>query len=103
MAVFVNEASAGGQLATVVATTAYDWWRGEADAFERGEAKAQQERTGLEQTRERVVAERAERAGRAWQLSQPVEAYAGTYVNPSFGTIPVTVRDGVPVVGLGNM
>ena len=103
VAVFVNETGLGGRLATLLATLTYDWWHGVPDAREKAEAFVEQIPEQLAHARSRDVAERASRAERTWTLSQPFEAYAGTYVSPRYGTLTITVEKDALVARLGNL
>ncbi len=103
VAVFVNESGVGGRLAILLATLTYDWWRGVPDALAQAEETMNEMPGQLEQIRTRVAEGRASRSERTWTLSQPFEAYAGTYVSPRYGTLVVTVEDGAPVLRIGNL
>ncbi|NNF57383.1 MAG: serine hydrolase [Rhodothermaceae bacterium] len=103
VAVFVNEAGVGGRVAILLSTLAYDWWRGVPEAQAKADAFVGQLPEQLAQARTRAAGGRASRAERSWTLSQPFEAYAGTYVSPRYGTLVVTVEDGAAVVRLGNL
>jgi CubicO group peptidase (beta-lactamase class C family) len=101
--VLANESVAGGRLVPMVAAFAYDWWRGEPDAEALYAAQRDALVAGFRQAREGVLAEAAERARRKWTLSQPFQAYAGTYVSPQYGTLTVAVEGETPVLRLGNL
>jgi CubicO group peptidase (beta-lactamase class C family) len=101
--VLANESIAGGRLVPMVATFAYDWWRGEPDVETLYAAQRDALVAGFRQAREGALAEAAERARRKWTLSLPFEAYAGTYFSPLYGTLTVAVEGEAPVLRLGNL
>jgi hypothetical protein len=101
--VLVNEGPVGGRLAMLVATLAYDWWRGRPDALARAEATRGELLPWLDRIRARVAADLAARAARPWTLSQPAAAYAGTYTSPLYGTLVVTAEGEAPVLQLGRL
>ena len=91
--VLANESSAGGRLATLVASFVYDAWgadRAERDAaVERTRRSADALRADVAAGLDRYGQALAERAGRTWELSLPPGAYAGSYVHPDWGTMVV--------------
>ena len=103
VAVFVNEAGIGGNVAVTVASLAYDLWLDKEGALDRAEAFLAQVPARVEQSRERVAADRAERAAREWTLGRPMADYAGTYVSPSLGTMVISAESGALRVRFGNM
>ncbi len=101
--VVVNEDSVGSQLADVFATFAYDWWLGKPDAETRFAAMAESFPRMVTQQQGRIAAGLARRAERQWTLSEPLEAYTGTYVSPLYGTLTITIEEGVLAARIGNM
>ena len=101
--VLANESFVGGRLVPLLASFAYDWWRGQPDVLSVYVPQRDALVAGAQRAREGVQAEAAERARRKWTLSQPFEDYAGTYVSPSYGTLTVTVEGEAPVLRLGNL
>jgi hypothetical protein len=103
VAVFVNEAGVGGSLAGVVASLAYDWLDGDTTAVAKAEAWAAEMPTRMSEQHRRIAADRENRASRKWQLSQPMESYAGTYTSERMGTLRVSIENGAPVFSIGNL
>jgi CubicO group peptidase (beta-lactamase class C family) len=101
--VVANETVVGGRLVPLVATFAYDWWRGRPDVAAQYAAQRDALVAGFEQAREDHRQGETERASRPWTLSRPFEAYAGRYVSPQYGTLTVAVEDDVPVLRIGNL
>ena len=101
--VLVNESSAGARLAAFVATFVYDWWLALPDVEGVYASRVKDLVAERDQVRERVANDRASRAGRTWQLSEPLDAYTGTYASAEVGTAVVTVEDQTLAVRLGNM
>ena len=101
--VLANEGSAAARIVPLIATYLYERWLGRPEVA----ARYAEQRAALveryEEQLERGAAGVAERAERTWQLSLDPEAYAGTYVSDRYGTMVVTVREGVPVVRWGNL
>ena len=90
VAVMVNEGSLGGALADAVSRSIYAHFAGAVEGAvvpPNFEAEARRAREG-------IAADRARRAARSQVLPHPLEAYAGVYTNPSFGTIELRIVDG---------
>ncbi|WP_412068944.1 serine hydrolase [Rubrivirga sp. IMCC43871] len=91
--VLANEAGTGGRLATLFATTIYDWWAAAPDARDTVMADARDAADalydGFQGAMARARADLDQRAARTWQLSLPAEAYAGTFAHPDYGTMVV--------------
>jgi CubicO group peptidase (beta-lactamase class C family) len=101
VAVLVNEEAFGGQVTGLISNYAYDRLAGLADidalyAMQLTEAKAK-----VTEARAQASNEMARRAARPWMLTLPRGAYAGAYVNPSFGTIQVANRPQGLVISFG--
>ena len=92
VAVLVNESGMGSALATGVAAFAYDAYRGVPDLDARKAALLERLSQEGESSRAATTADRERRAARPQALPRPLEAYAGTYENPAFGTMVWTVR-----------
>jgi len=101
--VMVNEDAVAGGLSDLVANYVYDWHAGRPDL----EAAYDAALTAFVENRDRgqasIARQTADRATRPWMLSRPLPAYAGTYVNPTLGTVRVAERDGVLIVNSGVM
>ncbi len=103
VAVVVNEGSVGSRLADVFATFVYDWWLGKPDVETKYAAMAEPFPRMVEQQQGRIAADLARRAERQWTLSEPLEAYTGTYVSRLYGTLTITIEEGVLAARIGNM
>ncbi len=103
VAVFINESGIGGNLATSIASLAYRLWLEHENPTEEAEQFVEEIKSRVAQFGERVASDRASRANRPSTLTQAPEAYAGTFVNPLFGTAVVTVEESVLRVRIGNM
>ena len=103
VAVVVNEGSVGSQLADLFATFAYDWWLGKPDVETKYAAMAEPFPGMVEQQQGRIAADLARRAERQWTLSAPLEAYTGTYVSLLYGTLTITIEEGVLAARIGNL
>jgi CubicO group peptidase (beta-lactamase class C family) len=101
--VMINEDAVAGGLADLVANYVYDWHAGRPDL----EAAYDEALAGLvanrDQGRASIARQAAERAARPSMLARPLSAYAGTYENPTLGTIRVAERAGALVVSVGVM
>jgi CubicO group peptidase (beta-lactamase class C family) len=89
VAAFSNTTGSASNLVDAVANYVYDRMAERADADAILDAAVDEILRKHADLRARVEADRAARAGRAWTLSQPRAAYAGTYVNDRYGTIEV--------------
>ncbi len=92
--VLVNGGRVSSDLADVVATGIYDQLRGVAAARQRLESRLADLTSKAEKLRAAIAAELERRALRARDLGHPLEAYAGTYANPAWGTLELRARDG---------
>jgi CubicO group peptidase (beta-lactamase class C family) len=105
--VLVNESTVGGQLASLLAAFAYDWWNADPSETDAVGARARQALDGLKAEMDarllRSAQGLAQRAGRTWQLSRPFSAYTGTYHNAGYGTMVVESPDGALTVRLGRL
>jgi hypothetical protein len=89
--------SSGGPsvLTDVVAAFAYDLEAGRADALERVAGRLDSLRRQLASSRGSILRSDSIRAARQLQkLTHPLEQFAGSYENPSFGRIVFTVQTG---------
>jgi CubicO group peptidase (beta-lactamase class C family) len=90
VAAMANEGRLGGFLAEVVARRVYERFAGPAAGAEvPPDLEAQ-----IQRMREGITADRARRATRPQTLPFPLEAYVGTYANPSYGTLEVRIAGG---------
>lgn len=100
VAVFVNHA-ATGFMADAIANYAYDRLAGRRA----GEAARAEIIAPLADRHRQMMAAVAEdrraRAARRWMLSEPMAAYAGTFVSSEMGTIEISVEQGVMAVQMG--
>jgi CubicO group peptidase (beta-lactamase class C family) len=92
--VLVNDSRTGMVLADAVANAVYDELLGRADAGARLDAALDSLGTRTAKLHAAIAADRARRAARSQQLSHPLAAYAGEYVNADWGTLRLSVRDG---------
>ena len=85
----------GGTLTDVVAALAYDLEAGRPDARERAEKRLAELRAQLAPGLARIAAEDSVRAARQRQpLGRPLGDFAGSYADPSFGTVSFSVKNG---------
>lgn len=84
----------GGALMDQVSQFVYDVVVGGADADSAAAARRGELEQGTTAARGRIAQNRAERRARPQQLPHPLEAYAGTYENPSYGRMIWTVENG---------
>jgi hypothetical protein len=104
VAVLTNDEGAGNFFIHIAAAFAYDWFTdGREAAFSRGREMIEQGARETQRFTQRLVAERAERAGRTWQLSLPHAAYAGRFCNREYGTIQLSSRRDKIRVRMGVM
>jgi len=98
---FVNDSSAAFPLPDIIANYIYDLTAGraeaEADLNSGIDAMVQERDAGIA----RIATDRANRAGRAWTLTRPREAYAGAYENEEYGQFNVTSEAGALTVTCG--
>jgi len=101
--VMVNNDMLGGRLADMLAAYAYDWWL-QTENLEADYAKQLQETLKrYEGIKQGIAAEAAERAKRAWLLTQPFADYAGKYRNDLLGTIEIVAEEKALAVRMGAM
>jgi len=101
--VLVNNDAIGGRLADMLAAYAYDWWL-RTENFEVDYAKQLQETlTAVENRKQGIAGEAAQRAKREWQLSKPFADYAGKYTNELHGTIEIVAKENALVVRMGHI
>lgn len=103
VAAFVNDNTVAGQLTDAVANFVYDRTAGRADAQAAFDAKIDAMVADRDRFFERVRADRANRAGRAWTLTRPRTAYAGAYENERFGRIEISAAGEALDVSYGVM
>lgn len=101
--VMVNEDAVAGGLADLVANYVYDWRAGRADLEGAYDAALTAFVENRDAARGSIARQLADRATRPWMLARPLSAYAGTYVNPTFGSVRVAERNGALVVMSGVM
>ena len=102
VAVFVNESGLGGQIASLLATFAYDWWTGSDKQFDSSYTRQLQDLvTRHEKNRQRYDQDYKARAARKLLLSQPLAAYAGKFVHPDYGTLEISVAGNALTVRIG--
>ena len=89
--VLVNASPAGMPLADVVANAIYDRMLGRTDATPRADSELGSLAKRIEKLRDAIAGDRAKRAARPQSLPHPLAAYAGTYVNPDWGTLTLRV------------
>ena len=90
IAVMSNDEEAGFMLVDVIAAYAYDWFIIGPEGAETVARETLDRLQGeITRHRERMASERARRAARTWQLSQPAAAYRGRYCNDERGTVEV--------------
>jgi CubicO group peptidase (beta-lactamase class C family) len=89
VAVFVNEASLGGNVMEVVAEWCYDWWfeQDVLHAFDRVDEIAERADQALLE-RSQTLEQHAERN---WTLGQDRKAYAGSFENEDMGVLEISV------------
>lgn len=90
VAAFVNDSGLSPVFTDAVANFAYDRSAGRADAVAAFEAKLDAMLQRRDQLFPRIIANRAERAARAWSLSRAKQAYAGAYENEQFGRMEIS-------------
>ena len=88
--VMANDGSLGGTLTDVLTRAIYARLVGAAPGADvPGDIEAE-----VEQVRRDIAADRAQRAARSQVLPFPLEAYAGVYENPSYGTLELRSVNG---------
>jgi CubicO group peptidase (beta-lactamase class C family) len=92
--VLVNGGRAASWLADAVANTIYDRLRGRSDAEERFQRSLDDVLARGAEERKAVADDIAKRAARPQTWPLPLDAYAGTYRNPNFGTIAIAREGG---------
>ncbi|MGH7693626.1 MAG: serine hydrolase domain-containing protein, partial [Gemmatimonadaceae bacterium] len=93
--VALSTGGVGGNLVDVIAALAYDLEAGRPNARERAEQRLAELRAQLAQGLRRIAAEDSVRAARQRQpLGRPLADFAGSYAEPSFGTVSFSLKDG---------
>lgn len=92
--VLVNGGGVSSQLTDIVATSIYDHLLGVADAGPRFETRFAEFASRIEKTKAAMAADLAKRTARSQDLRHPLDAYAGAYTNPAWGTLELREQDG---------
>jgi CubicO group peptidase (beta-lactamase class C family) len=92
--VAISTGGLGSSLVDVIAALAYDLEAGRAEARQRAEQRFADLRAQLAAGLTRIAAEDSTRAGRQKPLGRPLSDFAGTYSEPSYGSITFAIRDG---------
>jgi CubicO group peptidase (beta-lactamase class C family) len=103
VAVLINEGSVGSRLFETLPAWAYDWWLGTETGQAEADAAVDKLAGMAAALEERIATDMAAHAARAWMLSRPLEAYAGTYASDVWGTVVVTEEDEGLRVTAGNL
>lgn len=109
VAVATSEAKFGGGALEVVVQYVLDRARNADSAKVKYAARIPELPNIVGRIKQRIADDRARRAARPQTLNHPLEAYAGTYVDPQAGTLVCTVRDGRlwmrmgPLVGVAEV
>ena len=93
IAVMTNEGSIGFRLVDLLANYAYDWWLKPGVGDGKHREKIQQLADGFAKAKVKRAQDRAKRAERKWNLSQPRQAYAGHYRDERLGSLRVMVAN----------
>jgi CubicO group peptidase (beta-lactamase class C family) len=102
VAVHINEDVAGGRMADVMATYAYDMLLGKENV-DATYGKQLDDLVGeYSRLKQRLTASAAERAKRTSQLTLPVAAYTGRYVSELYGTMEITEENGTLAIKFGK-
>ncbi|MDF2187354.1 serine hydrolase domain-containing protein [Paraflavitalea sp. CAU 1676] len=104
LAIFVNESSVGGRVASLLATFSYDWWlqmRADFDAYYQQQLKD----LSIVYVRNKKARqdEHFIRAQRSSQLSRSINLYTGQFSHPAYGVIEVSEAGHDLRVSMGNM
>lgn len=103
MGVLVNNDALGGRLADMLAAYVYDWWL-RTENFEADYARQIQETLkAVENRKQGIAAEAAQRAKREWQLTKPFADYGGKYANDLLGTIGIVAEEKTLAVQMGKL
>ncbi len=101
--VLVNNDTAGGRAADMIATYGYDWWLN-TENLEADYAKQLQDLfDSYEKRKQQLHSSALERAKRTWQLSKPFADYAGKYANDIHGTIEISPKENALAVRMGRI
>ena len=92
--VLVNNSRTGMLFADIVANAVYDQLSGRVDAGTRMDAALDSLRVRTTKLHGLLATDHARRAARPQQLSHPLEAYAGEFVNSDWGTLRLSVQQG---------
>lgn len=103
VASFANESTIGAQLPIIINHYIYDRLAGRKNARRTAEREINVLVKRGERLLSRDKSERRRRAKRAWALSQPVEAYVGTYTNDIWGALEIFLQDGQLAYRAGNL
>jgi len=103
VASFANESTIGVQLPIIINNFIYDRLTGRKNARKTAERKIKKLTKRGKDRLSAAVHERERRAKRDWTLSQPFEAYAGTYVNEAWGTVEIAALDDGIAWSAGNL
>jgi hypothetical protein len=102
VAVMINESTAGGRIAHLLATYAYDRLLNK-DTNENYVKQLHDIAGQYGKMKEQMVASFRSRASRTSQLSRPLADYTGRYTNDSLGNIDISVEQNTLAVRMGNI
>jgi len=88
---FVNDSTGSATIVDAIANYIYDRTANRADADAKFEEAVSAVVASVERSRNRIAADRAARANRAWTLTRPHADYAGRYLSDSLGTMEISV------------
>lgn len=103
VAIFANEGTIGAASADVLAGYIYDWVTGLDNLVETYDKKMDDLGSFHKRAMESTQRSFADRAKRTSQLTMPLETYTGTYRNPYFGDMVVTIENSTLSVKMGNL
>ncbi|MEE8061898.1 MAG: serine hydrolase [Gemmatimonadales bacterium] len=101
--VLANQAPVASSLTDLFATYAYDWWLDRDSLAQVYTTKRDELAERAVDRRKRVEADLARRSKREWTLTEPLEAYTGTYRSDLYGTLTITIEDDVLAASIGNL
>jgi len=103
VASFANESTIGVQLPIIINQYVYNRLTGRKNARKTAEREIKKLIKRGKDRLSAAVHERERRAKRDWALTQPFEAYAGTYVNEVWGTLEIVALDDGIAWSAGNL
>jgi len=103
VAVVTNSGAGGHSVLNLIAAYVYDRLLEKPDAEAANAEQLAKFKAGMQQRKERFLADVEKRSKRPWMLQHPNSAYVGRYEHPGYGTLIIEQRDDKLVASLAQL